>query len=259
MLFRSCALTCQNGGVLDSECTVCTCPLGLIGRHCEAGYSAAPLAACAGVAGPVVATYSFGAAGVLPPTQASFLALYPAGETSAFGFAGPGLAYLCGDTYDATVNGGLCPASGTVSVPAPSVPGRYKLAVAAWSPANVFGVSGCVALPSVPALPARAICRRLLPTGIRVMTLRVGLGGLMRPDRDLRLAADGSEPDLTNDNESPYCLAGTIRSKTATPSASSPCYRPPACPAAWQPPSPPTAPPASSPVSLPRWPPDRRP
>ena len=135
-----CALTCQHGGVLDSQCTACTCPLGYSGRQCENGYSAAPLATCAGDSTSITATYSF-ASGALPPTQASLVGIYAASETNPYQYITA--TYLCGASYVASLRGGLCPTSGTVSIPNPLAPGQYKLAVAAYLlNMDSFGDSG---------------------------------------------------------------------------------------------------------------------
>ena len=137
-----CALNCQNGGVKDTECTRCSCPLGFTGPMCEGGYTLAPLASCVGDASSITVTYSFGG-NTLPPTQTSFVGIYPLAETGPFKALATGA--VCGGIYPkyvATVNGGLCPSTGTFRFSPPSTPGQYKIVVAPFSPPNAQGVSG---------------------------------------------------------------------------------------------------------------------
>jgi cathepsin B len=131
-----CALACRNGGVRDANCTRCTCPLGFSGPQCEGGYQASPLAVCAGDATPIAVSFVFGPGVVLPPTQSSFIGVYPIAETGPFNYITR--AFVCGAAY----SGGLCPTSGVLQIPNPGVPGRYKLAVATYSPINAQGLEG---------------------------------------------------------------------------------------------------------------------
>ena len=135
-----CALTCQNGGMLDSDCTACTCPFGYSGRQCENGYSAAPLATCAGDATPITITYTF-PSGAPPPTQASLVGVYQLSQNNPYQYVTA--AYLCGPSYDGSLRGGLCPTSGTVTIPNPGAAGQYKIAVAVFVPVmDAFGDQG---------------------------------------------------------------------------------------------------------------------
>jgi hypothetical protein len=51
-------------------------------------------------------------------------------------------ALVCGTTYSKDVNGGLCPATGTVTIAAPTAPGQYRVALARYRPPNEFGQDG---------------------------------------------------------------------------------------------------------------------
>ncbi len=138
----ACALNCQNGGVRDDACTKCTCPMGFGGPMCEGGYTLAPLASCVDDAAKVTVTYSFGGS-TLPPTQTTFVGVYPLAETGPFKALSSGA--VCGATnpkYAATVNGGLCPATGAFKFSPPSTPGQYKIVVVPFSPPNAQGMSG---------------------------------------------------------------------------------------------------------------------
>ena len=126
-----CALKCLNGGVLDSECTQCTCPFGFTGSQCEAGYAAAPLATCAGDATPITVSYTFGD-GAPPPTQATLVGVYQLGEQNPYLYLTS--SYVCSPTYNASIHGGLCPATGTITIPNPGAAGSYQIAVAPWVP-----------------------------------------------------------------------------------------------------------------------------
>lgn len=54
-----CTLVCQNGGVVSDGCNLCACPLGYFGKFCEGGFSATPLATCAGGQTRMTISYSF--------------------------------------------------------------------------------------------------------------------------------------------------------------------------------------------------------
>jgi hypothetical protein len=145
----ACTLACSNGGARDAACTRCDCPMGFWGRQCEGGYRASPLASCskdASESGVISVAYAF-AGDTLPPTQASFVGLYPLDEYSPFKTLST--ASVCGATYPkyvGTVNGGLCPSSGSLKISRPSAPGKYKLVVAPYSPMNALGQQGYYAL-----------------------------------------------------------------------------------------------------------------
>ena len=138
----TCALSCKNGGVMDAACTKCSCPLGFSGPMCQGGYKLAPLASCAGDSTSITVTYSFGGA-TLPPTQTSFVGIYPLAETGPFKALAKGA--VCGSIYpksSSAVNGGLCPSSGTFKFSPPSTPGQYKVIVAPYSPPDAQGIQG---------------------------------------------------------------------------------------------------------------------
>ena len=81
-----CALACRNGGVRDTGCARCRCPLGFWGQECEGGFRVPPpLAMCAqgAAAEPLSITYSFSGA-VLPPTQQSLVGVYRLEEKGTF-------------------------------------------------------------------------------------------------------------------------------------------------------------------------------
>ena len=137
-----CTLTCLNGGVRDAGCTQCVCPPGFFGPACEGGYALAPLASCLqDPASRIAVSYSF-AGSVAPPTQASFVGLFPLAETNPLKSSASSV--ICGGTYNPSVNGGLCPASGAFSIARPSVAGQYKVVVVPYSPPNALGLQGCV-------------------------------------------------------------------------------------------------------------------
>jgi hypothetical protein len=137
---EDCALDCRNGGARVAACTRCACPVGFYGRLCEGGYSLAPLASCAlDPAGSIAINFSF-SGDVLPPTQSSFIGVYQLNETSPF--KGLVTASVCGATYDSSKNGGRCPSSGSFRMSRPTVPGRYKIAIAVYSPLDSRGLQG---------------------------------------------------------------------------------------------------------------------
>ena len=138
----TCALNCKNGGVLDSACTYCTCPLGFFGPMCEGGYTVKPLASCIGDGTSISVSYSFGGA-TQPPTQTSFIGIYAVGQTGPFQSLTSGS--ICGSvykSYSATVNGGLCPSTGSFKFAPPQVAGQYSIVVAPFTPASSGGGSG---------------------------------------------------------------------------------------------------------------------
>ena len=134
-----CALNCLHGGVLDAGCTQCTCPFGYTGSQCEAGYTVAPLATCSGGTAPITVSYTFDdSAG--PPTHSTLVGIFQLGEQDPYRYITA--SYLCGPTYNALVNGGLCPLRGTVTVPSPPAAGDYQIAVVPWLPMNALGYQG---------------------------------------------------------------------------------------------------------------------
>jgi hypothetical protein len=115
-------------------------PVGFYGRLCEGGYRLAPLESCAlDPTGYIAITFSFGG-DVLPPTQSSFIGVYQLTENGPFKYLAT--ASVCGSTYDSSKNGGLCPSSGTLKISRPAVPGRYKIAIAQYSPLDSRGFQG---------------------------------------------------------------------------------------------------------------------
>jgi hypothetical protein len=137
-----CALSCQNGGVMDTACTRCSCPLGYSGPMCEGGYALSTTASCVGDGTSITVAYSFGGA-TAPPTQTSFVGFYAPSETGPLKYAAS--ATVCGSTYrtySATVNGGLCPSSGTFTLTPPTAAGMYKIVVAPFSPPDANGIYG---------------------------------------------------------------------------------------------------------------------
>ena len=136
----TCALACQNGGVLDGGCTKCTCPPGYSGARCEGSLTASPAAVCVADKRVVTVSFSFGGTAA-PPTQNSFVGVYAQAETGTLKQLST--AYLCGTSYSKANNGGLCPATGSVSIVPPAVAGTYKVALAPYLPTNEFGQSGC--------------------------------------------------------------------------------------------------------------------
>ena len=139
----TCTLTCQNGGVKDAACSRCSCPLGFFGPMCEGGFTFSQLASCVGDSSAITGSYSFGGAAIAP-TQTSFVGIFPLTETGPF--KSLAATAVCGATYpkyDKTVNGGLCPSSGTFKFSPPTTPGQYKIVLVPWSPMNELGMQGC--------------------------------------------------------------------------------------------------------------------
>ena len=126
----TCALKCQNGGVLDAQCSQCACPLGFFGTQCEGGYTLTTLASCSGDSTSVTVTYSF-AGTAAPPTQTSLIGFFALTETRPLNSLTS--ASICGaqyPKYNSAVNGGLCPTTGSVSISPPTAPGQYQVTVA---------------------------------------------------------------------------------------------------------------------------------
>jgi hypothetical protein len=109
---------------------------------CEGGYTLAPLASCTGDSTSIIVTYSFGGA-TLPPTQTSFVGIYPLTETGPFKALATGA--VCGSIYpkySSTVNCGLCPRAGTFKFAPWKTPRQYKVVVAPYSPPDAQGIQG---------------------------------------------------------------------------------------------------------------------
>jgi hypothetical protein len=135
-----CSLDCRNGGAPAAACTLCACPVGFHGRLCEGGYRLSSLASCA-LDAPSLVSINFSFSGdVLPPTQSSFIGVYQLNETSPF--KALATASVCGATYSSAVNGGLCPSSGSFKMSRPTLQGRYKIAIALYSPLDSRGLQG---------------------------------------------------------------------------------------------------------------------
>ena len=139
-----CALPCANGGVADSNCLACVCPIGLGGLLCDSGYQVADaLASCAqDRAGTVTVTYAFPGPSP-PPSQRSFVGFYALGESSCYvtvaGWPGTITGAPAGPSlYNAAVDL-PCPASGSFSLPRPLVPGQYKIAVTPYTAGDSQG------------------------------------------------------------------------------------------------------------------------
>jgi cathepsin B len=140
-----CPLVCRNGGARDAACTVCTCPLGFSGPQCEGGYAtASPLAFCDADASSATLTWTYSFSPAAPaPTQTSFVGVYPLDATSPSQALSQ--AAVCGSAYPAynsSANGGLCPATGTVSLVRPTAAGQYKVVAVPWSPGGSSDAQG---------------------------------------------------------------------------------------------------------------------
>jgi hypothetical protein len=94
----ACTLECGNGGARDGACRACACPAGFWGPGCEAGYHVSALAGCAAdAADHLTVSYTFPsppAGSVPPPTQGSFVGIYPLGERNPVRHVAMG--YVCG-------------------------------------------------------------------------------------------------------------------------------------------------------------------
>ena len=137
----TCALKCQNGGILDAACSKCACPLGLFGKSCEGGFTVSPLASCVGDSTSVTLTYTFGGTAP-PPTQTSLVGFFALNETGPLNSAVSAAVCSQYSKYSANVNGGLCPSKGTLRLSPPSTPGQYKIVLVPWSPLNAQGLQG---------------------------------------------------------------------------------------------------------------------
>jgi len=135
----TCALSCENGGTLDSACSQCACPPGYFGTRCEGFITVSPVATLINDKKVLTITFSFGGTAVAP-TQQSFVGIYKLTETNTVNTVTS--VYLCGTKYNSALNGGLCPSSGTVTLSPPTVAGTYKIALAPYLPTNEFGQSG---------------------------------------------------------------------------------------------------------------------
>jgi len=130
----------MNGGVVASDCSKCICPAGYSGLDCHGGFTVTPLAGCAEESKQITISWKFGG-DAKAPTQNSFMALYPATETNTFNMAHA--VYMCGNSYKADSNGGLCPNTGSVTFKNkfPKA-GHYKVALVEYQPPNEFGQDG---------------------------------------------------------------------------------------------------------------------
>ena len=146
-----CPLACANGGARPAgTCAACSCPLGFRGPQCAWGVRISPLASCAtATPATVYANLAYGD-GLPPATQSSFVGFFSVDERNPYQALSS--AFLCGGGYDDTVNGGLCPpAAARVGLAAPAAPGRYKIALVQYVPADpalraLLGISGWCAL-----------------------------------------------------------------------------------------------------------------
>eukprot|EP00287_Rhodomonas_sp_CCMP768_P002163 CAMPEP_0196737478 /NCGR_PEP_ID=MMETSP1091-20130531/15198_1 /TAXON_ID=302021 /ORGANISM="Rhodomonas sp., Strain CCMP768" /LENGTH=1109 /DNA_ID=CAMNT_0042081333 /DNA_START=9 /DNA_END=3338 /DNA_ORIENTATION=+ len=146
----TCSMTCKFGGVLADNCYSCYCPPGTWGTDCGGKAEMSTTGICQGAHAPLDVTFSYET--TEPPTQMSFLGIYatdvdvPFAYDSAGNFVGYthlSMAYVCGTSYDPTVNDGRCTNSFSVSVPVWSLaPGDYKVALLQYLPPNEFGESG---------------------------------------------------------------------------------------------------------------------
>ena len=140
---KTCSLNCRNGASKVDSCTRCECKPGFWGRECEGGYRLSSLASCAlDPLSKITVSYSFTAT-VPPPTQTSFVGIYPLTEVGPFKSLTS--APVCGakyPSYSKAVNGGLCPSSGSFQLSRPTKPGRFKVVVVPWSPRNALGQQG---------------------------------------------------------------------------------------------------------------------
>ena len=136
-----CGLSCKNNGILDSACVACQCPLGKSGIECEGGFTISGTVSCVGDAPSITISYNFGGSATAP-TQKSMVGFYLRDEHDPVNSKSS--VMLCGNTYDATNNGGFCPATGSITITPPTDPGEYKIAVAPWLPLNSFGMQGSV-------------------------------------------------------------------------------------------------------------------
>ncbi len=138
-----CSLSCLNGGARDASCTKCTCPLGFFGTRCEGGFKASPLASCVGDTTSMSISYTFSGTAP-PPTQTSLIGFYLLNESAPLNSVASASVCSKYTQYNARVNGGLCPRSGTLKLSPPATPGQYKIVLAPWSPVNEFGMQGYV-------------------------------------------------------------------------------------------------------------------
>lgn len=79
-----------------------------------------------------------------PPTQTSLIGFYTLDESAPLKSVASVSVCSKYTLYNARVNGGLCPPSGTLKLSPPATPGQYKIVLAPWSPVNEFGMQGCV-------------------------------------------------------------------------------------------------------------------
>jgi len=149
---ETCNLKCQNGGravtsalgiaALNSMvCQQCYCPDGTTGDDCGTKITISP-----GVGDEKTTFELEGTFAGTPPTRGSFVALYAEEATGSMKYMEGTNVYLCGDTYDASINGGLCPDNFKVTLVNPGRDGKmtktYKVMLVHYNPPNEFGVEG---------------------------------------------------------------------------------------------------------------------
>jgi hypothetical protein len=119
---------------MDQLCMRCNCPPGFTGTLCEHGFTVRPTASCGDQNATINVTYEYANASQAP-TQSSLIGAFGINETATSNYATFGS--VCGTTFNQTINGGLCPPTGTVTINAPSEPGLYKLVLVPYMPPPV--------------------------------------------------------------------------------------------------------------------------
>ena len=214
-----CPLVCANGGDRGDTCTTCACPLGCRGPTCAWGVRLGPLASCAGTAAAAVqANASFGD-GLPPVTQSSFLGFFTLDQYNPY--SALSAAYFCGGSYRASVNGGLCPpAAVQLSLTPPTDPGRYKIVLVPFVPADpaIYGMNGWwvpCPIASLGAASPRASC----PARAKSAVDRESARPRARSSRVL--VSFGSRPFA------PPCVAPALAGSSAARGQDRPRPRPP--------------------------------
>lgn len=109
-------VTCYNGGVVNSDNSACWCPLGTFGSACDASAQLSRLAQASADTRKLGVQMRYPAM-TQPPTQQSFVAIFPAAATDAFQYTA--MTYLCGGSYNAGLRGGLCGKDRSVELSVP--------------------------------------------------------------------------------------------------------------------------------------------